>query len=841
MDFSKRLISIFLVTILMSTNILRVYAQDELILATGSANSLYQKTVSEDSFELSEASQSSSTIDYESKVILADISEASESGAIPDDSLATPTPISSATLFQKPIIRNLAKKTYRGGEKIDVIVENALISPVEIKVENSHGEKISLPVEVGAFKDAFVFALVPPASFPPGRYRIAVTDKKGNESIQDFSWGVLAINPDQSKYLVGETASLSFAVLDNTGDIVCDASLELAITAPDGAVISLTTGNGGIRTTGMCGKKEVTTVPDYEANLELSEKGTYQLELKAETANGIETITDIITVYDSLPFRIKRNAPTRIYPPNFYPVTIRVTASIDFHGIITEKVPESFTIRPLANTLDYQSVLVKTDKPVPTEYIDLKLPFSGVHPVTLGFGSELLEPKQKELYHAFGLLGHDGIDFDLPDGTPVFAADRGTVVLAEESSYGLTVVIQHSWGKTYYGHLEETLVQVGDKVEKGGNIGLSGHSGIATDPHLHFGLKLNDADVNNGYYGKIDPLPYLTGIAAQSGQSTKEITWEVDLKAGETVTLGYEFQAPYLSPWMFLLGPLELANVTPDVVTNRQTEISSKSAAFVLGAEIAEDNRNMETVYSEDRFWQIASDAVTRVQTPVTNGGKAVSTLAATITAATANNLIIVVCSSSLAETLGVSTSGFSQAINESGTAPAQAIFYKVATGGETTVTCTYGTGTGNRAGIQIFEYSGLQTSSVLDLAGGASTGTGTSPATPAISTGNANDFLIGSVTTIANTAISAYSNSFTLEVSATDGQTPASGRITFSSGSLSVGTTGSYSTTATAGASGNWRGQIAAFKQLVTTPTTDQQLRHGNWFNGGVRQSFTF
>lgn len=54
----------------------------------------------------------------------------------------------------------------------------------------------------------------------------------------------------------------------------------------------------------------------------------------------------------------------------------------------------------------------------------------------------------KQKYAEFGLDGHDGIDFDMPVGTPVLATDKGTVVLAQEDSdYGTTIVIEHEWGK----------------------------------------------------------------------------------------------------------------------------------------------------------------------------------------------------------------------------------------------------------------------------------------------------------------------------------------------------------------------------------------------------------
>lgn len=64
-------------------------------------------------------------------------------------------------------------------------------------------------------------------------------------------------------------------------------------------------------------------------------------------------------------------------------------------------------------------------------------------------------------------------------------------------------------GKSYYGHLSKISVAEGEMIARGGAIGLSGNTGLSTGPHLHFGVKPNSAQMDNGYYGKVDPAPYL--------------------------------------------------------------------------------------------------------------------------------------------------------------------------------------------------------------------------------------------------------------------------------------------------------------------------------------------
>jgi murein DD-endopeptidase MepM/ murein hydrolase activator NlpD len=93
---------------------------------------------------------------------------------------------------------------------------------------------------------------------------------------------------------------------------------------------------------------------------------------------------------------------------------------------------------------------------------------------------------------------HSGIDFPAPTGTPIHAAQAGKVVLAEELYFsGNTVVIDHGLGiYTFYGHLSEIGVKVGDELQSGHVLGKVGATGRVTGPHLHWGLYVNHARVN---------------------------------------------------------------------------------------------------------------------------------------------------------------------------------------------------------------------------------------------------------------------------------------------------------------------------------------------------------
>ena len=429
-------------------------------------------------------------------------------------------------------------------------------------------------------------AVMPRYAFKPGRYTLRVLDEQGNSTEEEFSWGVLAMNTNKSVYLPGETAKIALAVLDEKGEMVCDASVSLDITDPEGNVSTRSTDDGTITVTNQCFKKTVSLIPDYETTYQVGGAGKYSVLIRATTKNGTEQLSDSFEVRMSVPFDVERIAATRIYPVKKYPVRITVAANVDFTGTVVEVVPASYEISPLEGTRSYDSVSAASSS-VPqgniigTRPTQLSYPFSGDYPMTLGYGNDLEDPLLIDWYRRFGLVGHDGVDFGLPQGTPVLASADGTVILAGDGAYGTTVVLQHPWGRSYYGHLSIVKVGFGQSVRKGEVLGLSGSTGLSTGPHLHFGIKLNENDADNGYYGKVDPLPYLSNQTPLTpGDTLTTITWNISLVQGETIELGYQFDAPDISPQFYLAGPLTFR--TSDTTSAASVDGSNP---FVLGVE----------------------------------------------------------------------------------------------------------------------------------------------------------------------------------------------------------------------------------------------------------------
>lgn len=121
-------------------------------------------------------------------------------------------------------------------------------------------------------------------------------------------------------------------------------------------------------------------------------------------------------------------------------------------------------------------------------------PVAGYPRISSPYGPRTLHGKQSF---------HDGIDYAIIVGTPVYATADGYVVrVINDGTCGLGLRIKHGDGtQTIYCHLSKQMVASGENVGAGCQVGLSGNTGHSTGPHLHYGMR--DANGN-----KINPSEY---------------------------------------------------------------------------------------------------------------------------------------------------------------------------------------------------------------------------------------------------------------------------------------------------------------------------------------------
>jgi murein DD-endopeptidase MepM/ murein hydrolase activator NlpD len=129
-------------------------------------------------------------------------------------------------------------------------------------------------------------------------------------------------------------------------------------------------------------------------------------------------------------------------------------------------------------------------------------------PIRYGSG-QLIWPVDGPVVSGFGMRWgqmHEGIDIAVPEGTPIRAADAGTVVLlqseSESGGYGNFTCLDHGGGlQTCYAHQSSFAVSAGQSVSQGQVIGYSGCTGHCFGPHVHFEVRVGGVPT--------DPLGYL--------------------------------------------------------------------------------------------------------------------------------------------------------------------------------------------------------------------------------------------------------------------------------------------------------------------------------------------
>jgi len=154
----------------------------------------------------------------------------------------------------------------------------------------------------------------------------------------------------------------------------------------------------------------------------------------------------------------------------------------------------------------------KASNPAPSK--PAPKPSSGSKPSSVGAKSSkgFIRPVSGRITSKFGMRFHPvlkysrlhtGVDFGVPTGTPVYAVQSGTVVMAGwKGGYGYTVVINHGNGiATLYAHNSRIPVRAGQHVKQGQPIAYSGSTGLSTGPHLHFEVRVNGTPV--------DPLKWI--------------------------------------------------------------------------------------------------------------------------------------------------------------------------------------------------------------------------------------------------------------------------------------------------------------------------------------------
>lgn len=460
-----------------------------------------------------------------------------------------------------PVNLILTNPIFSPGDNIILLYDGEAQSfkDLSFDLKNTSGGSVSMKVALNTDRFGKSIQIETSKKLSLGKYRLVIKQAQKELINTDVYLGTAVINNQQSQYVTGENYISNMVFMDNKGSLLC-------IDNPNFAIINTISGASDALQVkeGVCDDKNPSS---YQLLYTPKNTGTYILKNPVGKIGASLIPASSFDVLDAAPpIVLKREGPIFVNFNGLYEIKVTISANENFEGTVTDFTPAGFTVTNSSN-FSLQPSAVSFDE----SSIHLRKPFSGDFPVTLGFGENPDDPALSNDYKNYGIKAHDGIDFALSDNTPVLAVDDARVIDFPSkllAAYGNTVVLEHLWGgRTFYGHLSKINVKTGQIIGKGDVIGFSGHTGLTTGPHLHFGLDLKNSDVNNGYLGKIDPSSYLSDNNNLNA-STQKLTWNVAIKKGEKKELGYDFKLPVddFGYSYYELGPVTVVDKAAAVI-----------------------------------------------------------------------------------------------------------------------------------------------------------------------------------------------------------------------------------------------------------------------------------
>jgi murein DD-endopeptidase MepM/ murein hydrolase activator NlpD len=213
------------------------------------------------------------------------------------------------------------------------------------------------------------------------------------------------------------------------------------------------------------------------------------LTLSASVPYLTMTVVEQERYLDTLPYDVEYTDSANLYKGDYKVVSAGSYGSADVvanvtyvNGEETERVVLSSVT--LKNPVTEQRLQGTKERPTWLPTGTFRWPCSGN--ITSPFG-------YRHLSYSYASTFHKGIDIANRRGTPIYAADGGTVVYSGwMSGYGYLVRIDHGNGyETRYGHNSSLLVSVGQHVYKGQQIARMGSTGNSTGNHCHFEVRYN--------------------------------------------------------------------------------------------------------------------------------------------------------------------------------------------------------------------------------------------------------------------------------------------------------------------------------------------------------------
>lgn len=760
-------------------------------------------------------------------------------------------------------------------------------------------KKITMPVSVqSTSRGQYKITLQPQSQIKPGKYSLTVTVKTASgqavQQVQNFAWGVLAINTTKPAYQPGETAKIQMAVLSSTGKTLCQAPLQLTVTNPSGQVTTPT-----IEQPKDCHADAYTEVPDYSATYKVGEAGTYAM--KVQLAGSDYSLADTFKVVNHEAFSIERSAPTRLFPPSPYTMKLRVAASQDFRGTVTETLPAGFTVidaggatATKATTSNGQMLRWRVDwhkGEIHELSYRFKAPkvspaFYFFRPLTLKVGNHTVYQEQRSWQ-----MAGDAVITYIKDTAEYQVSPVGTTYTSSvTSTTGNTLILM-----MHIGVANATTPQLTGVTDSAGNSWVlpTGALPVSNPPaytqgtstsHMVMAYALNAAAVTSvtftlgGSYTFNYDIAEFSNIASTSAVDQSDASGGALSTSQSTPTLATLNANDLIIGGIFSggnAGAITLntagytqlqptssvaANVRLGLAYQVVSATGSYSINFTLGTARAVASGLM--AFKTDSgggggggSCTVTAPSIAFVQQAEQNSGANATSMTTSFpSASTSGNLLVALVSvRGGTANAGAAISSVTDSAGNSWTYPTadpqDNPFAQAASGSNSYIAIAYAAGASAASSVTvnlsvslpvavvIAEFSGVATSSPVDISKGQVGAASTTPTTPTIATTNANDLIIGAVSETTTPAISRTTSGYTDFPLMTAANDPFDGGSAWQV----VSATGNYSVAWSAPGNHEYGSGIIAFKQASssTTPSMNLMMRGGNYFCNGSEQGF--